>query len=130
MRLTPFKLNGTTYHLLLNGAALFNIYDQFGADISVLDPIKGKDRECFEAVCWYLEELATQGELYRRREGLDVGPIPDASMFQVCLAPLDVPRARTAIQTAIAAGFGREESEKPKEIDLGLLEIEKKTDGG
>lgn len=127
MKLTPFELNGTTYQLLLNGAALFDIYDQFGTDISVLDPIKDKGREGFEAVCWYLEVLATQGELYRRREGLDAGPIPAADMFEVYLSPLDVPRARTAIQEAIAAGFAREEAEKPKEIDVGLLEIEKKT---
>lgn len=127
MRLTPFKFNGVTYHLLLNGAALFDIYDQFGQDVSVLDPIKDKGRDGFMAVCWYLEELATQGELYRRREGLDAGPIPEASMFEVMLSPLDVPRARTAIQTAIAAGFGREEVGQPKEIDVGLLELEKKT---
>ena len=35
-----------------------------------------------------------------------------------------MPRARTAIQAAIAAGFGREEA-RPREIDKGLLELEK-----
>ena len=56
----------------------------------MLDPIKDKGRDGFEAVCWYLAELAAQGELYRRREGQDAGPIPEVSMFQVCLSPLDM----------------------------------------
>lgn len=127
MRLTPFELNGTIYYLLLNGAALFDIYDKYGSEISVLDPIKGNNRESFAAICWYLEELSTQGELYRRRQGLDPGDILDVDVLAVDLAPMDVPRARAVIQAAIAAGFFREEDGGPKEIDKGLLELEKKT---
>lgn len=128
MRLTPFEFNGETYHLLLNGAAMFNIYDRFGYDISAGEPIKGNSRDAFEAVCWYLEELATQGELYRRRQGFEKQDIPGEELFQVELMPLDVPRAKAAIRTAICAGFFQEETEKPKEIDKGLMELEKKTD--
>lgn len=129
MKTIPFALDGQEYHLLFNGAALFDVYDRFGADVSVLDPVKGNDRTSFEAICWYLEELAGQGELLRRYEGRDKGPAPTADMFRARLSPLDVPRARTAIQAAIAAGFGREEV-RPREIDKGLLELEKKTGGG
>lgn len=32
MKLIPFELDGREYHLLFNGAALFDVYDQFGAD--------------------------------------------------------------------------------------------------
>lgn len=130
MKLTPFEFRGETYYLLLNGAALFDIYDQFGQELSVMDPIKGKDRRSFEAICWYLEELATQGELYRRRQGFDQTHIPSADLFLAELSPLDVPRARAAIQAAIAAGFTRDEDEGPKEVDKGLLELEKKTGEG
>lgn len=130
MRLTPFDLNGTTYHLLLNGAAMFDIYDQFGSEGSILDHIKGRSRDALENICWYLETLGTQGELFRRRQGLDKGPVPSAQELLVDLSPLDVPRARMALQAAIAAGFAREECEQPKEIDKGLLELEKKTGAG
>lgn len=129
MRLSTFELDGTTYYLLLNGAALFDIYDQFGQEVSVFDPIKGSTRDSFEAVCWYLETLATQGELYRRREGHDKGPIPTADMLAVRLSPLDVPRAKGAIRRAICDGFALEETAQPREIDKGLLELEKKTGG-
>lgn len=128
MKLTLYQFNGTTYYLLLNGAALFDIYDRFGQDRSVLDPISGRDRASFEAVCWYLETLSAQGELYRRKQGYDHGPMLSAEELKVELYPLDVTEAKSAIKAAIAAGFLREEAEPPKEIDKGLLELEKKTD--
>lgn len=127
MKLTPFEFNGTAYHLLLNGAAMFDIYDQFGQEGSIIDHIKGNDRDAFEAICWYLEELATQGELFRRKQGFDKGPILSADVLMVELSPLDVLEARAAIKTAIYRGFVREEGEPPREIDKGLLELEKKT---
>ena len=129
MKLTPFPFNGTTYYLLLNGAALFNIYDQYGSEGSVFDPIRGGGSAGFAAVCWYLAELIEQGELYRRRQGHDRRSIPTAETFAIELSALDVPRAKAAIQDAILAGFSREEAEK-REVDVGLLELEKKTEHG
>ena len=123
MKLTAFPFNGTTYYLLLNGAALFNIYDQYGSEGSVFDPIRGGGSEGFAAVCWYLAELIEQGELYRRS-------IPTTEAFAVELSPLDVPRAKAAIQDAILAGFSREEGAEQREVDVGLLELEKKTEHG
>ena len=125
MKLTPFKFNGVTYYLLLNGAALFDIYDQFGDKGSVLDHIKGNSRSAFEAICWYLEELATQGELLRRHMGHDRQTVPSVDLFMTLLSPLDVSRARAALYSAIASGFGRE-TEQPREVDKGLLQLEKK----
>lgn len=127
MRLIPFELDKQTYHLLFNGAALFDCYDQFGDEGSVLDPINGNTRDAFDSICWYLEELATQGELYRRHAGYDRQAIPSADQFTVFLSPLDVPRARVAIQAAIAAGFEREHSpEEPERVDKSLAMYEKK----
>lgn len=130
MRLIPFELDKQEYHLLFNGAALFDIYEQFGDEApSVLDHIKGNSGDAFEAMCWYLEELATQGELMRRYQGFDPAAVPSAELFHTFLSPLDIPRARGAITQAVASGFGREE-EKAREVDLGLQELEKKRDAG
>lgn len=127
MKLIPFELEGRTYSLLLNAAALFDIYDQFGTDGSILDPIKANDSESFESLCWYLDKLAEQGELYRRWEGQTPKEMPKDGEFRVCLLPCDIPRAKAAIQESVALGFLRQEAEAPKEVDLGLLELEKKT---
>lgn len=129
MRLTPFELNGRTYYLLLNAAALFSIYDQFGQDGSIVDHIKGNDKDSFAAICWYLETLSTQGELYRRWEGNDKGAHLSADRLELELSPLDIPKARAAIQEAVCAGFLQEEDDE-KPMDSFTLEYEKKTGDG
>lgn len=130
MRTVTFALEGREYHLLLNGAALFNIYDYFGPDVHITDLIQEPGREGFGNLCWLFGELGQQGELYRRYQGYDPQPIPDAGELEVTLRPLDAIRAKRALMEAIAAGFLREEGEAPKEIDKGLLELEKKTGPG
>ena len=122
-----FSCGGVTYHLLLNGAALFDIYEKFGSKGFVLDHIKGSDKKSFGPTCWILAKLAEQGELLRRYQGYDKGPIPTEETFLLNLSPLEVPLAKDAIARAVQEGFRREEGPAKKEVDKGLLEIEKKT---
>ena len=74
-----------------------------------------------------LAKLAEQGELLRRYQGYDKGPIPTEELFRLSLSPLEVPLAKDAIARAVQAGFRREEGPAKKEVDKGLLELEKKT---
>ena len=126
-RTVPFRQGGQTWHLLMNGAALFDIYEKFGSKGFVLDHIRGAGRETLEPTCWLLAKLAEQGELLRRYQGYDKGPIPDPERFQLCLSPLDVLRAKRTITMAVQEGFRRDEDES-KSVDKGLLELEKKTE--
>lgn len=125
MRSVDYEFQGKTYSLCMNGAALFAIYDKFGKNISVFDPIKSADNKGFEALCFYLHKLAEQGEIVRRWEGHEPKKIPAEKMFAALLGPLDVPAARTAVQLAIQAGF-ESEQEKKDSIDIGLAELRKK----
>ena len=120
-----YTFRETTYNLCLNGAALFAIYDKYGSDISVFDPIKTTDKAGFEAVCFYLHKLAEQGEIVRRWEGHKPRKIPSQGMFEALLSPNDVPEAKAAVQEALRLGFLREHDDR-EVIDLGLLELEKK----
>lgn len=125
MKSVDYQFDGKVYPLCLNGAALFAIYDKYGADISVFDPIKTTDNKGFEAVCFYLHKLAEQGEIVRRWEGHTPRKIPSLGMFAAKLAPLDVPKAKEAIREAIRLGFEREHDSR-ESIDIGLAEIQKK----
>lgn len=126
MRTVEFEHNGQVWHLYLNGAVLCEIYDKYGAEQSALDPIQGNGKDGFNAVCWYLTRLAAQGELLRRWQGHEKGPLPTEAAFRLTLSPLDVMRAKGAITRAVAAGFGREIEDENKEVDLGLLELDQK----
>lgn len=127
MRTVEFPFQGNVYYLCLNGAALFEIYEHFGTKGSVLDHIRGNGKKPFLAVCWMLSKLAEQGELVRRFQGYDHGTFPTEQMFRTMLAPLDVPRAKSAISEAYRLGFQQEEAPEKKRVDLGLLELQKKT---
>lgn len=130
MKTFPFEHNGQTWHLCLNGAALFDIYEKYGDKGFVTDPIKGTGKESFEATCWMLAKLAEQGEMVRRYQGCDHGKFPTAQMFRATLSPLDVMEARKAICEAVAQGFRREVRDEDEEVDVGLLELQKKNGSG
>ena len=123
MKTLPYELNGHTFYLCLNGQALFDAYDKFGYEEFLTKHIEGKDKKSFENTCWLLAKLAEQGELVRRWQGLERGPIVPPEYFRAHLRPLDVAGAKEAI----TLGFSREEEREKRVRDLGLEELQKKT---
>lgn len=128
MKTLEYQFNGQTYHLCLNGAALFDIYEKFGSKGFVTDHIKGTGKKSFSATCWMLSKLAEQGELVRRYQGYPHGKFPTEQMFHTMLHPMQVAGAKDAIRDAVALGFAREEEEEDPEVDVGLVELQKKTE--
>ncbi len=129
MKTVEFTVEGRSFHLCMNSAALFDCYEKFGSDGFVTDPIEGNNKKAFENLCWMLAKFAEQGELVRRYLKHDRGFMGSADWFRTMLKPLDVPPAKAAIQQAVRLGFSREHDED-EEIDLGLAELEKKTANG
>ena len=127
MKTIPYKVDGHTFYLCLNGQALFDAYDKFGYEGFITQHIEGVSKESYEATCWLLSKLAEQGELVRRWQGLDRGPIAPEQYFRAHLRPLDVAGAKDAIREAISLGFSREEDRERRDRDLGLEELQKKT---
>lgn len=128
MKTVEFVLSDTTYYLCLNGSALFSCYDHLGTDF--IEKISGSTKDSFDDTCWMLATLATQGEVVRRWEGLDKGPLLSSQQAAALLMPQDVVRAREAIVAAYDLAFQREAAQDDEEIDLGLLELQKKTGKG
>ena len=125
MKTTPFELHGREYHLCMNGAALFDIYDKFGSAGSVTDPIEGIDRKSFDATCWMLYKLSEQGAMVRRYQGHERAPYLREGELRATLTPAETIRAKEAIKTAVRNGFAMEvPKEEPEEEDLWLRELE------
>ena len=127
MKLVEFELNKQKYHLMLSGAALFEAYDRFGDTGDLLEQVIGTSMESFENTVWMLVNLAKHGEVYRRHMGEEPLPMLSVETARRTMGPKDVVRARSAIRKALAVGFEREELNEEQEIDLGLLELQKKT---
>lgn len=131
MKIYEFVHEGCTYHLCMNAAAIFDIYERFGYDRSVLDPIQEENKEAFDNLCWMLAKLAEQGELVRRWQGHDPEKLPSYLMFRAVLAPTDIADAKMAVMRTYQLAFERElPDEKKKRVDLGLEELQKKTKNG
>ena len=120
------KLRKKQLNILINGQALLDIYDKFGTKGFITDPLKDNNKAGFEATCFFLAKLCEQGELLRRWEGQTRCPVLSEQYFRVHLAPRDVYRAKDAIVTTIRIGFARE-AEEEHDVDLGLVELQKKT---
>ena len=125
MKVHEVDLCGQHLYLCLNGQALFDLYDKFGTKGFITDPLKD-NKAGFEATCFFLAKLSEQGELYRRWQGQTRGPVLTEQFFRVNLAPHEVAAAKDAILAAIVLGFRREEKETG-DLDLGLVELQKKT---
>lgn len=128
MKIVPFEIGGRVVHLCLNGQVLFDFYDKFGYGESITTHWDKKTKQTFDDVCWMLAKLSEQGELVRRWQGLDRCPIMIEQFFRANIGVRDVPRAWSAVLRAIDAGFEREEKDKRQDIDLGLAELQKKTE--
>ena len=93
-----------------------------------MDHIAGANRDSFDNTVWLLVKLCQQGEAWRRHNGEDPQPMLSTDAALLLLGPMDVIRARAAIRAAYAMGFEREDPSEEEEIDLGLLELQKKTE--
>lgn len=126
LKTVDFAFNGQVLHLFLNGAALFDFYDRYGAEQEIPDVVAGESRKSFLATCWLLHKLSEQGELARRQLGHTPEDIPSMGQLAALLGVLDVPKARRAICEAARMGFSMEHPPQREYEDLGLLELQKK----
>lgn len=128
MTTVEYELGGQTWHLLLNGAAYFDILDKYGTEADgILEHIRPGDKAGFEATCWILAKLAEQGELWRRYQGYDNGPFLTAQRARAEMLLPYVASAKLAITEAVARGFARETKDpEPEYVDKTLQRLKKK----
>lgn len=121
--------------LLYNGYAHYDLKERLGGDpFSALFPHLTEDSEeyapmdlnRFDSMCLALSVMCTQYELQRRTEGYDHQDIPTLSYIKSHLKIRQIAEANIEIMAAINDGMQQEN--EPEEVDLGLLELQKKTE--
>lgn len=124
MRYTPYRFGRQEYPLIFNGAAMFDTQEL--TDDSIIERVSKPDREGFELLCKTAAILSEQAELCRRCEGHTPEKPLDAARLMQMAMPTDILDMRAAVIDAIARGYRRELQNEDDEIDLGLMEIQKK----
>ena len=113
-------MNLGKYQFVYNAQAHFDAKKKYPDGL--LNAIQADD---FDALCWALEELSTQGELIRRDMGHDRQIPLKAETVKRLLMPHQIVDAKNLIYEAIVRGMSKDENE---EIDEVLAENQKKTD--
>lgn len=126
MRIVEYEFRGQKYPLCLNAGALYDIYDQFGTEKDILGIISTNSAEGFNNLCWILGKLNEQGVAVKKYlERSYEKPLMETE-WKVLLSPLEAILAKEKIAECIIRAFNREIPDD-EEIDIGLLELEKKT---
>ena len=118
--------------LLYNANAYFDIKEAHGNDITEAmysTDDSGKiqvDGTQYKNICHILSILIVQAELWRRCEGQDKKDIPSLTYIKTHLKPFEVYPIIGKIMNAVSTGM-KQETEEDEEVDLGLLELQKKT---
>lgn len=117
------KINGKTYDLLFNGAAMFAIRDKFETD-NITELITENTALAFQRACKIAVIMAEQAELARRWLGHTARDMLTEEELLVSVSPLGIMQLKTALVDAMLAGYKRENNDD--EIDIGLTELNKK----
>lgn len=115
--------NFDEYSFVFNASAYFDALDKYPDGF--IEPLLKGGRDSFDAICWFLQELSTQGELIRRHYGMDKHQILLEETARAMLKPRDIVQARDIILNAITKGMNTDNDEE--EVDEVLLELQKKT---
>jgi len=114
-------MNLNSYYFVYNAAAHFAAAKKY-PDGLMQEMVKP---DGFDAICWALEELSTQGELIRRDMGHDRQSPLRAETAKRLLMPYQIIEAKNIIFSAIAAGLNP--PGENEEVDEVLVENQKKT---
>lgn len=124
MKFTKWTFDGKDYYLSYNVMAVHQIYDLGIEDLSAA--ISDRGAKSFEQVCRAAEIMIQQGELVRRYLGYDPGNVISAETLMLTLGLNHDFSLRRTMMESVLDGL-RSETDERQEVDLGLLELQKKT---
>lgn len=125
-RIVKMELFGREYYLAYNGAAMFALMEDGGEAREIIEKITAGNAEAFDALVRSAAVMSVQGNLVRRYMGHPQGPTLTETELRVRLYPEDAIILMQQVIKAMTLGMQREIPEEG-DVDLGLRELEKKT---
>lgn len=115
------------YHLAYTVKAMFEIMDLLGEKdlMTVMMDNTGKE---YQNLCQMAEIMSKAAEDLLFYEGQATGKVLNAEELKIGARPVDLLALKSAMTQAVAFGYGREVENEEDEVDLGLAELQKKTE--
>lgn len=131
MKTIEFEYGPKSLHLYFNSTAMFDLEAldaQKAEDLpDTLERIQAPTAEGFALLCKVAVILATQGELCRRYLQYTPTRIPTERELLLVLSPMQLLALRSAVLRAVNAGWAQTDADTDGDVDIGLVELEKKT---
>jgi hypothetical protein len=115
-------MNFENYHFIYNAAAHFEAQEKYPDGL--FKALTAEGAAGFEALCWALEALSTQGELVRRNMGYDQSVPLKAETVRRTLMPYQIAEAKNIVLNATIKGL--QPPSEGEEVDEVLQENLKK----
>ncbi len=126
MKIVKTHIGGKDVMLHFNGAAMFELDDEFGQIGKLVEKIDKQNAEGFKATCKAVAILARQAELTRRYFGYEPEEIVTEEAVSLLLNPTEIMNAKAAVMRSIMLGFGREIESEDEEVDVFMMELNQK----
>lgn len=109
---------------------MFDVNEKYGGASEALEMMMKDDRDGFAATRYLAVIMANDAELCRRADGCDHHRMLEENDISTRMSPVEYLALKQAISNAIEYGYKRELEDENEEIDLGLIELQKKEDAG
>ena len=128
-RYTEVDFCGRKLYLAYTAAAMFDINDLLEEKQELIEVLSSAEKVNLKQFCSIVKVLSDYGENIRRVEGTsEKEKLITSEQIMAYMGPVEYLALKKAAMNAVIAGYGREIVDEEREIDLGLVELQKKTD--
>ncbi|MEY8381977.1 hypothetical protein AALG83_02245 [Christensenellaceae bacterium 44-20] len=120
------RLSGKEYALRFSVDVFFKLEEKYGT-ANAIEILTKPGAEGFNALCWLVAEMSKAAELYKRYMGESPNEYLKEEFVRAVILPWEMPKIRDEAIEAVMKGIQRQE-ESEEEIDIGLQELQKKTE--
>ena len=126
MKMVKWSIGGQEYFMAYTVEAMLELEEEFGEVGGMISKLSTNSREGLAVLVKCLEVMSREGEAARRAVGYEAGRIPREEQIRPLITPNKRVELAEAVAEAVSKGLMTEVEEE--EVDLVLLEIQKKTE--
>lgn len=123
-------INNKIYPLHYSIEVMFAVNEEYGSIQNALEILEKDGRDSFDVLRFLTVAMANDAELCRRAEGYEPAPMIEESEISPRMKPVEYLALKLAVSQAVNLAYRQEQKSEDEEVDLGLIELQKKENAG